>query len=67
MGLGTRVIYDKITRRVMLFETGDQLVMPAHWGVAQYEEGIEPVFDDVGGDIYLRSNSAVLTDFDEYE
>lgn len=60
---GFNVVYDKLTRRVILTEENGYWMMPTHLDLAHYEEGSEPVLvetDDHG--LYLRSNAVIVND-----
>lgn len=60
---GTNVIYDKMTRRVIVYEENGHWVIPGHMGLAHYEPGAEPVFVESGdGSVYLKPNSVIVTD-----
>lgn len=63
MSAGINVIYDEMTRRVIVYEENGQWVIPSHMNLAHYEPGSEPVFvESEDGSVYLKPNAVIVTD-----
>lgn len=58
------VIYNKKTGRVLIYQEGKDWVLPNGYDLAHLENGVEPVFtDDEHGNLYLKPNAMVITDY----
>lgn len=54
----TNVIYNRMTGRVIVYEKNGQWVIPPYLGLAHFENGCEPVFDEnEDGDLYLEPDT----------
>lgn len=63
MATGINVIYDKMTRRVIIYEENGKWVIPSHMDLAHYDSGSEPVFvESKDGDVYLKPNAVIVTE-----
>lgn len=59
------VLYDTITRRILLTENDGVWTMPSHWELAHYEEGFEPAFTEVDGELYLKPCATIFRNSSE--
>lgn len=60
--LKTNVIYERDTGRVVLVNYNDVWVIPDCWGLAHFDNGIEPVMrEDPDGYVYLKPNTVIVT------
>ena len=56
------VIYDKKTRRVLIYQEGKDWILPNSYDLAHFENGVKPVFTDDGhGNLYLKPNALIVT------
>ncbi len=54
----TTVIYDKDTYQVLLFNIGEEWVMPERLAVTTYGDGVEPILiENDQGTLFLKPNS----------
>lgn len=60
----TDVIYDAETYRVILAKYDGLWVLPNDWKLAHFENGVEPVLEDIDGDTYINPNAIIVTDLD---
>ena len=56
----TAVVYDRETKRVIVFKVGDNWVMPCSMELAVFDNGAEPVLVDVNGDMYIKDNALII-------
>lgn len=60
---GINVIYDKMTRRFVVYEENGHWVIPGHMGLAHYEPGANPVLvNSEDGSVYLKPNAVIVND-----
>jgi hypothetical protein len=59
----TDVIVDKETMKVIAININNEWITAKGFGVVHFENGVEPMFIDVDGELYLKPNTIVVTDY----
>ena len=57
------VIIDTETGQVIAIQMNDGYIVSPGFGLVHFENGVEPMFEEVDGDLYLKPNAMVITDY----